>query len=266
MKMRMRIVSVLSRVIQIYMSQSRFLLSVAAGAVLAVAGATALPSAISGSLGIVALIIDVGAVVLFTGLVIECVENFYAGGHGLSIRAAIKRSKPCLGKLAVSMIAAGTAATFLFLLGSAIASGLLIGEALGTHLHLSDEIPLLVVATAVFFLPGFLLITAWSVVAPVAVLERPAGLGSLARSRKLVDSSRLQVLTVMVALFVSLGIVAALIYVLEDRIGMGLGIVAGAVASIVVVPLPPLVSSVLYFELAGETSRNSVATGNKRNA
>ncbi len=249
--MRVKVVEVVSRVLQIYMSQSRFLLSVAAGAVLTVAGASVLPSVIAGSLGIVALFIDVGAVVLFTGLVIERVADFYAGGRGLSTRAAIRRSKPSLGKLAASMIAAGTATTFLFLVGSAIAGGLLVSEALGTtRSHLTYEIPLLVVATAVFFLPGFLLITVWSVVAPVAVLERPAGLGALARSRKLVDNSRWQVLTVMVALLVSLGTIAALIYVLADSVGMGFGIAAGAVASIVVAPLPPLVSTVLYFELA----------------
>jgi hypothetical protein len=267
MKRRVRVVEMFSRVVQIYMSESRFLLSVAAGAVLTVAGASVLPSAISGALGIVALTIDVGAVVVFTRLVIECVADFYAGGRGLSTRAAIRRIKPSLGKLAVSMIAAGTATTFLFLLGSAIASGLVISEALGTaHSHLTDEIPLLVVAAAVFFLPGFLLMTVWSLVAPVAVLERPAGLGALARSRELVGSSRWQMLMVVAALLVSLGIIAALIYGLADKVGMGLGIATGAVASIVVAPLPPLVSSVLYFELAGETRRNSVATGSERNA
>jgi hypothetical protein len=250
MKGSVTMVEVFSRVFRIYMSQSRFFLSAATCAVLSLAGASALPSVISGSLGVVALIIDVGTIILFTGLVIERVADVYAGGHGLSTRATIRRSKRYLGKLAVSMIAAGSVTSFFFLLGSTIASGLLISVALGIHLDVIGAIPLLIVAMAVFFLPGLLLMTIWSVVAPVAVLERPTGLGALARSRKLVDSSRWQVVAVIVALLVLLGIIAALIYVLADRVGMGLGVAAGVVASIVVAPLSPLVSAVLYFELA----------------
>lgn len=66
-------------------------------------------------------------------------------------------------------------------------------------------------------LSTLLLITAWSVAVPVAVLERPGGLRSLGRSRQLVRGNRLSALMVIL-------LVAAVIWIVRfgvERRSMG---------------------------------------------
>lgn len=251
MKGTVSVVKVLRHAIQLYVSQARQLLttSAIAGATVAVISLT--PSVISGLFGVLALVVDIGVVLLFTAAVIEFVSEFHAGNRSPRLRVLIQRVRPSLGQLLASGLVAGVVTSFLILLGSALASGLLISDALGMHSHLAGVAPVLIIGTIVFFAPGLLLLTVWSVVAPVAVLERPGGLRALARSRELVDRSRSRVLAVVIALLVPLGIIATFIAMLSDAVGTVPGIVAGALVGIVVAPMPPLVSTSLYFELAG---------------
>jgi hypothetical protein len=251
MKDAISIVRVFRHSIRLYVSQARYLLTTSAIAGMMVAVISALPLAISGLFGALALAVNIGVVVLFTAAVIELVSEFRAGKRNPRLRVVICRVRPALGQLLASGLVTGIIMSFLFFLGSALASGLLIGSALVARPHLTVAVPVLIVVTAVFFVPGLLLLTVWSVVAPVAVLERPGRLRSLARSRELVGPSRWRVLAAIIVLLMPLGIIAVCIALLSNVVGSVPGIIAGVLVSIIVAPIPPLVSTLLYFELAG---------------
>jgi hypothetical protein len=106
-----------------------------------------------------------------------------------------------------------------------------------------------------FFLlivPGLYLVTIWSVVAPVTVLERPGVFAAFGRSRALVSGYGWAVFSVIITVFVvfiAAGIVSGLI-------AGGLGSVGRAVVqwivSTLLAPLAAIVTSVLYFGLLDE--------------
>ena len=97
--------------------------------------------------------------------------------------------------------------------------------------------------------PGLILLTIWSVAAPVVVLERPPGLGALGRSRELVKGSGWPVFGVIFVLSVA---------VVDRRrgdrdrsgsAGTGVGIVVRVIIGVLTAPLSALAAAVLYFEL-----------------
>ncbi len=101
--------------------------------------------------------------------------------------------------------------------------------------------------------PGLILITIWSVAAPVVVLERPGALKALGRSRELVKGNGWQVFGVIVVLVIGVNIVAGIIEAIGDSGGTGVGIVVRVIVQILIAPLTALAASVLYFELRGPT-------------
>ncbi len=109
-------------------------------------------------------------------------------------------------------------------------------------------------------MPGLILITIWSVVAPVVVLERPPGLGALRRSRELVRGNGWQVFGVIVVLVIGVGIVAAVIEGIGELAGTGAGIVVRVIVQILTAPLSALAASVLYFKLR-DASADAPAEG-----
>ena len=99
-------------------------------------------------------------------------------------------------------------------------------------------------------MPGLILITVWSVIAPVVVLERPPGLGALKRSRELVRGNGWPVFGVIVVLVVGVNVVGgSRSRCWATRPGTGAGIVVTVVVQILTAPLAALAASVLYFEL-----------------
>ena len=128
----------------------------------------------------------------------------------------------------------GVAPVFWQLLGVAILAGL--GIAIGFVL---------------LIIPGLILITIWSVVIPVVVLEKPGVFASFGRSRELVRGHGWQVFgTLVLAWLIAVGL-AVVVGVIVGIAGAGDAVVAIAnwLVTALTLPLVALVSSVLYFRL-----------------
>jgi hypothetical protein len=216
MQARLDVGAVIRRVFDIYVDQASVLMP-AAAAVFAVTGIiSALLIAASPGLALVALLLSVVAITLFTGMVVELVADVQDGRRDATAGALLRAVTPVFGKLVLVGVVAG------------------IGIVLGLIL---------------FIVPGLILITIWSVAAPVVVLERPDGLGALARSRELVRGNGWQVFAVIFILFILVTIVAGAIEAGAESAGSGVGLVVRVVVGILTAPLSALAAAVLYFQL-----------------
>jgi hypothetical protein len=213
--------SVISRTFSIYADQASVLLPAAAVVFVAVGVISALLVVIAPVLAILAFIVILVGTTLFTGMVVELVADVQEGRRDATVGQLLQAARPVIGKLILVGIVAG------------------IGIAIGFIL---------------IIIPGLILITIWSVFAPVIVLERPPGLGALGRSRELVRGNGWQVFGVIVVLVIGVSIVAAIIEAIGDAGGTGVGIVVRVIVQILTAPISALAASVLYFELRGPTT------------
>jgi hypothetical protein len=210
--------SVISRTFKIYADQASVLLPAAAVLFVVIGIVSALLVAVAPVLGLISLIITFVGVALFTGMVVELVADVQDGRRDATVSQLLQAVKPVAGKL--------------ILVGIVAYIGIVIGFIL-------------------IIVPGLILITIWSVFAPVIVLERPPGLGALGRSRELVRGNGWQVFGVIVVLVIGVGIVSAIIEGIGNAGGTGVGIVVQVIVQILTAPLAALAASVLYFELRG---------------
>lgn len=210
--------SVISRTFNIYVDQASVLLPAAAVVFVTVGIVTAVLVAITPVLAILAFVFILVGTTLFTGMVVELVADVQDGRRDATVGQLLQAATPVLGKL--------------ILVGIVASIGIAIGFVL-------------------IIIPGLILITIWSVAAPVVVLERPGGLGALGRSRELVRGNGWQVFGVIVVLVIGVGIVAAVIEAIGDSGGTGVGIVVRIIVQVLTAPLSALAASVLYFELRG---------------
>ena len=164
---------------------------------------TALLVAIAPVLAIVAAILSLAATTLFTGMVVELVADVQDGRRDATVGQLLRAATPVLGQLILVGIVAG------------------IGVAIGFVL---------------IIIPGLILITIWSVAAPVVVLENPGGLRALGRSRELVRGNGWSVFGVIFVLVIGVGIVAAIIEAIGDSGGTGVGIVVRVIVQILTAP------------------------------
>jgi hypothetical protein len=172
----------------------------------------------SPALALVAVVIDLVAGTLFTGMVVELVADIQDGRRDASPGQLLRAAAPVLGQLILVGIVAGI--------------GVVIGFVL-------------------VIIPGLFLLTIWSVAAPVVVLERPGVLAALRRSRELVRGNGWQVFGVIFTLYIAVGIVSFLIEGVAESAGSAAGIVARVIVGVLTAPLSALAASVLYFELRG---------------
>ncbi len=210
--------SVISRVFSTYVDQASVLLPAAAVVFVGVGIISALLVVIAPVLAFLAFIVILVGTTLFTGMVVELVADVQDGRRDATVGQLLQAARPVIGKLILVGIVAG------------------IGIAIGFIL---------------IIIPGLILITIWSVAAPVIVLERPPGLGALGRSRELVRGNGWQVFGVIVVLVIGVGIVASIIEAIGDAGGTGVGIVVRVIVQILTAPLSALAAAVLYFELRG---------------
>jgi hypothetical protein len=216
--------SVISRTFNIYVDQAAVLLPAAAVVFVLVGVVTAVLVAISPVLLIVAFVVILVGTTLFTGMVVELVADVQDGRRDATVGQLLQAATPVIGQLILVGILAG------------------IGIAIGFVL---------------IIIPGLILLTIWSVAAPVVVLEHPGAVAALGRSRELVRGNGWQVFGVIVVLFIGVGIVSAIIEAIGDSGGTGVGIVVRIIVQILTAPITALAASVLYFELrgpAGDTS------------
>jgi hypothetical protein len=118
-----------------------------------------------------------------------------------------------------------------------------------------------VIGFALIIVPGLILITIWSVAAPVVVLERPGVFAALSRSRELVRGNGWQVFGVIFVLLFLVIIVSLAIQIAADSAGTGAGIVARVIVGILTGPISGLAAAVLYFDLRAASSERVAADG-----
>lgn len=207
---------VIRRVFDIYVDQAPVLMPAAAVVFVITGIISALIVASSSGLTLIALIINLVANTLFTGMIVELVADLQDGHRDASARELLRAVTPVLGQLIAVGIVTG------------------IGEAIGLVLVI---------------VPGLILITIWAVVAPVVVLERPGGLRALGRSRELVRGHGWQVFGVILVLVIGVTIVTGILAVAGEAGGTAVGLIVRVIVGILAAPLPSLAAAVLYFEL-----------------
>jgi hypothetical protein len=214
---RLDVGGVIRRVWRIYVEQAPVLMP-AAAVVFAISGLLAGILEMSGSGGalLLALAISLVAQTLFTGMVAELVADVQDGRRDASAGQLLKAVTPVFGQLILIAVIAYAA---------------------------------IVIGFFLLIVPGLVLLTIWSVFAPVIVLERPPGLGALSRSRELVRGNGWQVFAVILVLFVLVALVVGAIDGAAETAGSGVGIVVRVVLGVLTTPISALAAAVLYFDL-----------------
>ena len=208
--------AVIRRVFSIYVDQASVLMPAAAVVFVFTGILRTVLIASAPALGLLAALVALVAVTLFTGMVVELVADVQDGRRDATVAQLLGAVTPVFGRLILVGLVAGV--------------GIVIGF-------------------IAIIVPGLILITIWSVIAPVVVLERPPGLRALGRSRELVRGHGWQVFGVIVVLVVGVNVLADVIEVIGDSAGTGAGIVVTVIVQILTAPLAALAASVLYFEL-----------------
>lgn len=209
---------IISKVFEIYVDQAPVLLP-ASAVVFVISGLlSAVLIAASPALALVAVVISLVASTLFTGMVVELVSDIQDGRRDSSVGQLLQAAAPVIGQLILVGILAGI--------------GIVIGLIL-------------------IVIPGLILITWWSVAAPVVVLERPGALAALRRSRELVRGNAWQVFAVLVVLVIGVGVVSFVIEAIGASAGTAVGLVVRVIVSVLTAPLSALAAAVLYFQLSG---------------
>jgi hypothetical protein len=229
MQNQLDIGGVIGRVWRIYVDQAAVLMP-AAAVVFVVSGILSSVLAASGSVlgALLGLVVSLLARTLFTGMVVELVADVQDGRLDSSPGQLLRAATPFIGPLILVGLVAGFA---------------------------------IVIGLFLILVPGLILITIWSVFAPVIVLEQPPGLGALARSRELVSGNGWRVFGVILVLFVGVFLVAGAIELAAASAGGGAGIAASVIIGVLTAPLTALASAVLYFDLRGLSGEASGGAG-----
>jgi uncharacterized protein UPF0259 len=212
--------AVIRRVFTIYVDQAPVLMPAAAVVFVFTGILSGVLVSSAPALGLLSLLISLVATTLFTGMVVELVADVQDGRRDASVGQLLGAATPVLGQLILVGIVAG--------------AGIVIGFIL-------------------VIVPGLILITIWSVAAPVVVLERPGGLRALRRSRELVRGNGWQVFGVILVLFILVIALGSAIELAADSAGAGVGLVVRVIIGVLSAPLSALAAAVLYFELRGSS-------------
>ncbi len=228
MQARLDVGGVIGRVWAIYVDQAPVLMPAAAAVFVVTGVISAVLVLASPVLALVAVALDLVAGTLFTGMVVELVSDVQDGRRDASVGQLLNAVTPVLGQLILVGIVAGI--------------GIVVGFIL-------------------IIVPGLILLTIWSVAAPVVVLEKPGVLAALGRSRELVRGNGWQVFGVIVVLYLLVGIVTFIIDGVAQSAGSGVGIVVRVIVGVLTAPLAALAASVLYFELRGAAATDAPDPG-----
>ncbi len=213
---RLDVGGVVGKVWRIYVDQAPVLMP-AAAVVFVFTGIISTVLLRSGSgLGLLAELIGLIATWLFTGMVVGLVADVQDGRRDATASQLLRAVVPVLGSLILVAVVAGI---------------------------------LIVIGFVLVIVPGLILLTIWSVAVPAVVIERPAGLAALGRSRELVRGHGWQVFGVIILLYFLVLLVSVALQAAGDSLSTAAGIVIAVVVGVLTAPLPALAQSVLYFEL-----------------
>lgn len=211
--------AVVRKVLDIYVEEASVLMPVAA-VVFVFSGIVAeLLYEAGHGLELVAELVALVATSIFSGMVAELVRDVRDGRRDATPGQLLRAVTPVLGQLiGVGVVVA-------------------IGDALGFVL---------------LVIPFFILLTLWSVAAPVVVLERPGVVAALARSRALVRGNGWRVFRVVLVLDVLVVVTVLVLVGVAQSAGTATALVVRVVIGVLTAPLPALGAAVLYFELGGD--------------
>jgi len=204
---------VIGRALQIYGSQLGVLLP-AALIVFAINAVAAL--LLTGVLSIIAAIVSIVLATLYQGMVVQLVRDVQDGRRDNSMGELFKSVSPVLVPLILVSLIAG------------------IGIGIGFVL---------------LIIPGLILLTIWSVVAPVTVVETPGVFAAFGRSRQLVKGYGWPVFGTIVIVFllvIGASIIAAVLGAVLGDVGR---VILSWLFSALTQPVAALTASVLYFTL-----------------
>jgi ABC-type multidrug transport system fused ATPase/permease subunit len=222
MKRKLDVGGTLSQIFSTYGDQAGVLLPVAFGLFLLVA-------VINGILASSLILLPLGLAVsvvagtLYQGMVVGLVRDVQDGRRDSSVGELIEATWPVV----------------LPLIGAGILAGLGIG-----------------VGFLLFVIPGLILLTIWSVIAPVIVVERSGVIDAFGRSRALVKGNGWQVFGVIFVVFLITAIASAIL----GAIGMGISdsfgmrVLVNVIASTLTAPIAALAAATIYFNLVGPGS------------
>ncbi len=213
---RIAVGAVIRRVFDIYVEQAPVLMPAAAVVFVFTGLLSTVVLNASAGLRLLSELISLVASMLFTGMVVELVADVQDGRRDAGWMQLLRSVTPVLWPLIVVGIVAGL--------------GVLVGLLL-------------------LIVPGLVLLTVWSVAAPVVVLERPPALAALGRSRALVRGHGWQVFGVLLVLDVLVAVAVGALSIAAEAAGTGAGIVVTVVLGVLAAPLSALAAAVLYFEL-----------------
>lgn len=168
---------------------------------------------------LLASIVALVAATLFQGAVVQAVRDMQDGQRDFSVGEIISSAVPFIAPL----------------LGAGILAGLGIG-----------------IGFVLFIVPGLILLTIWSLVAPVIVVEKPGVFPAFGRSRALVKDNGWRVFGVLLVMLL-ITVVAQQVLIaigagVGDDVGRGVGYL---IAVTITAPLQALTASILYFTLVG---------------
>jgi hypothetical protein len=220
MREKLDIGQTLSKIFQTYQHQASVLLPGALIVFLPVAIINALIR--SNWVGIIftllAILIQLVAIYLFQGMVVQLVRDIQDGRRDSSMRQLFESAVPVLGTLILAGILAGIGITIGFIL---------------------------------LIIPGLFLLTIWALIAPAIVVERTGVGGAFGRSRELVRDNGWQVFAVLVILFVIQFVVTLVLTTLV--VGISRSVIGAAAAQLIayvlIAPLSALAAATMYFEL-----------------
>lgn len=207
----------LSQIFSIYGQQAGVLLPLAFGLYLLVAIISGL---FAGNffLGLVAFGVGVIAATLYQGMVVSLVRDVQDGRRDSSVGQLVEETWPVV----------------LPLIGAGILAG--IGIAVGLVL---------------IVIPGLILLTIWSVIAPVIVVERSGAIDAFGRSRAVVKGNGWQVFGVILVVFLITTIVSIVLGLIGASISdtFAMRALFSLIASTLTAPIAALAASVIYFNL-----------------
>jgi hypothetical protein len=170
-------------------------------------------------LGTLALIVDLVGRAVFVGFVVKLVQDVRDGRRDNSV-----------GDLLSSV-----SDSILPLIGFGILFGIGVG-----------------IGFLLLIIPGFFLLTMWSVGAPAIVVEDEGPIGAFGRSWKLVKGDGWRVFAVLVVVFLIVlaasGILAAVAHAISGGV---LTLIAAILAEAITAPIYALAAGVLFFNLGG---------------
>lgn len=210
---------VIGEAFETYRNQAGALL----GGALIVIGISAVINGIfatTGSLFLVLLgvLISIVAGVLYAGYVVKLVQDVRDGRRDFSVGELFSAAAPYIGTLFLNGVLAGIGITIGFVL---------------------------------IIVPGLILLTIWSVVAPAIVVEDRGVIEAFGRSRELVRGNGWNVFGVIVLAF----LIVIAVSIVAGLIGAALGdagrVILQAIANVITAPIAALVSSILFFDLGG---------------